>query len=274
MRYLSTVFLKLSRCPTLSSLQDAFGGHLFALVVNAALAEARRRNLPRFPHPALFSTSILKPGFPGPCDIILSLLRAGGRFAVFNYALAQNGEHVLVGNITLTDISKSQGSTDLSRAPPPELPPREECPSYSLGGPNPNYLLLEPGAPKGIREWHPERVTRMPKQFWVTRPNENDDPTSWENVIWWSDMVGGAVMGEWGFKRGTWAATVEAQVQFLSVPKKEDGRWFRVSCVSKYLVQGRMDFEIEVWNEQGTTLLAVMRQANVLMSPIGSKPKI
>jgi hypothetical protein len=115
----------------------------------------------------------------------------------------------------------------------------------------------------------------MPKVFWCTRSGE-EDPLSWESLAWWSDMVGAKVMGTYGFARGSWAATIEAQVQFLSAPEDADGRWVRVSCTSKYLVAGRMDFEIEVWNEMGTKLFCVMRQGNVLMSPLGKKegPKI
>ena len=58
---------------------------------------------------------------------------------------------------------------------------------------------------------------------------------------------------------------MDLQIQFRAYPKPTDGPWLRIRSVSKYTTNGRMDFQVELWSEDGKTMYALARQMSILV---------
>jgi uncharacterized protein (DUF2384 family) len=58
---------------------------------------------------------------------------------------------------------------------------------------------------------------------------------------------------------------MDIQIQFRQLPAPTDGPWIRIRSVSKYTINGRKEFDVEIWNEDGTRLLALARQMSIIV---------
>lgn len=55
---------------------------------------------------------------------------------------------------------------------------------------------------------------------------------------------------------------MDLQIQFRSYPTTPQ-KYLRIRSASQYTLNGRMDFAVELWSEDGTQLLAVARQMSI-----------
>ncbi|KAI9022668.1 thioesterase-like superfamily-domain-containing protein [Hyaloraphidium curvatum] len=250
-----------------------FGGYVIALFLSACRGEIARRGLQtKFPDPVSISATFLAPGREGPVDITVGVLREGGRFLVMQFAVRQRqgGRTValVAGTLTFSDMGNESGDTDLTQIPAPALPPREECSASSWTGrlnqPGPKKSFwqmletLEP--PYGEEALEKAQIARGWTK-WARWTGPGDDVRTAESLAFFSDLYGMPAFRS----MGAWFPTMDYQAQFRHRALPSDGDWLRIRSCSRYTTNGRKEFDVELWNEDGTKLLCIARQMTIIV---------
>jgi acyl-CoA thioesterase len=222
------------------------GGYLLAIAGRALCAALDR------PDPVALSAHYLSPATHGRADLDVEVLREGRGLATGLVRMHQEGSLRLVVTGTCGDLSTSDGPTIL-RAEPPDLPPPEACvPAL----PSPRFprilerfdmrLVPESAAfAVGIRHGNAEMAG------WLRFSDDRDFDAAALPLV--SDAMPPAVflMMETG-----WVPTVELTVHVRARPVPG---WLRCRFVTRFVTDGWLEEDGEVWDEHGT-LVCLSRQ--------------
>lgn len=226
---------------------NANGGYLMA-IAGRAMAEAVGRP------PVTLTAHYLRPAPAGPCEVEVTMVRSGRRFATATATLSMESGQILQLLGTFGD--QTPGGPSLTREPPVELPDYDDCevPPEPAGGAWPEIdrrlaVRIRPGD-EGFRTGNPSGEPEIRGWFAFA----DGEPI---------DAIGLLLVAD-GFPPPifntdlpvAWVPTVELTVHVRGVPEPGPLRcWFR----SRFIHDGLLDEEGEIWDSTGK-LVAQSRQ--------------
>jgi acyl-CoA thioesterase len=221
------------------------GGYLVTVVLDAV-----RRGLP---HPDPFSVSAHFPARtePGPVEVAVEQIRAGRQHSTALARLLQDGRPRIVLTATYGDLGAARGET-VVQAQPPEMPPPEAC-----------IRAEQPVAPVFVQNFD-LRLTPESAGWAIGQPSGRGEMAGWIRFVdgrppdtaslpLMADAFPPPVLNVVG---SPWVPTLELTVHVRARPV--DG-WLRCRFTTRFLMQGYLEEDGEIWDESGT-LVAQSRQ--------------
>jgi acyl-coenzyme A thioesterase PaaI-like protein len=234
---------------------NANGGYLMA-IAGRAMADAVGRP------PVTLTAHYLRPAPPGPCEIEVSTVRAGRRFATATASLTMESGQILQLLGTFGD--QTPGGPSLTREPPVELPDYDDCEVPPLAdGARPEItrrlaVRIRPGD-EGFRTGSPSGQPEIRGWFAFA----DAEPIDAIGLLLVADAFPPPIFNT--ALPVAWVPTVELTVHVRGVPEPGPLRcWFR----SRFVHDGLLDEEGEIWDSTGT-LVAQSRQLALLPRPSG-----
>jgi acyl-CoA thioesterase len=234
---------------------NANGGYLMA-IAGRAMADAVGRP------PVTLTAHYLRPAAPGPCEIEVSIVRAGRRFATATASLTMESGQILQLLGTFGD--QTPGGPSLTRESPVELPDYDDCeipPEAEDARPEINRRLavrIRPGD-EGFRTGSPSGQPEIRGWFAFA----DHEPIDAIGLLLVADAFPPPIFNT--TLPVAWVPTVELTVHIRGVPAPGPLRcWFR----SRFVHDGLLDEEGEIWDSTGT-LVAQSRQLALLPRPAG-----
>jgi hypothetical protein len=233
---------------------NANGGYLMA-IAGRAMSEAVGRP------PVTLTAHYLRPASAGPCDIDVTTVRSGRRFATATATLAMESGQIL--QLLGTFGEQTPGGPALTREAPVDLPDYEECevPPPPTEGPRPEMfrrlaVRIRPGD-EGFRTGNPSGSAEI-RGWFAFADGETIDAIglllvadAFPPPIFNTDLPVASV------------PTVELTVHVRGVPEPGPLRcWFR----SRFIHDGLLDEEGEIWDSTGK-LVAQSRQLALFPRP-------
>ena len=233
---------------------NANGGYLMA-IAGRAMAEAVGRP------PVTLTAHYLRPAPPGPCDIEVTTVRSGRRFATATATLTMASGQVLQLLGTFGD--QTPGGTSITREAPVDLPAYDDCelPPPSTEGPGPEIfrrlaVRIRPGD-EGFRTDNPSGNAEIRGWFAFA----DGEPIDAIGLLLVADAFPPPIFNT--DLPAAWVPTVELTVHVRGVPEPGPLRcWFR----SRFIHDGLLDEEGEIWDSTGK-LVAQSRQLALYPRP-------
>jgi len=236
------------------------GGYLMALAARAMLAASRRAD------PLSVTAHYVTAPVPGPVIVRTETARAGRRYSTVAATVAQDGHQRLRVLGALGELDRMQGPTRLAGSPP-RIPPPEEC-----------VPLLQASERSG--SWVPEVMNRYdlrlaPDDLWIDSgaPGVVDEaPLTVTGWIRFADGTEPSTLSLLAFSDAFpptvlnaldvgWVPTVELTVHVRGRPAPG---WVLGTFRTRFLVDGLLEEDGELWGEDGR-LLALARQLALVL---------
>ena len=238
------------------------GGYVL-LIALAAIRE-------ELPHPDPFTVTAhyLSPPAHDDVDVEVEVIRSGRAHSTAMARMLQQGKERVRILANYGDHSRSQGPTAI-QAQPPAMPPPEECEGRGgrPNGPMPNGLVaairdrIEVRAAPGTFGWlGGERTGRAEIGGWVRFADGRPVDTHALPLI--ADALPPAIFD---VSPSGWVPTLELTVHVRARPAPG---WMRCWFRTRFLVNGYLEEDGEVWDERGT-LVALSRQLARVNPPPG-----
>jgi len=231
---------------------NANGGYVLA-IAGRAMAAAMGRP------PLTVTAHYLAPAPPGPCEVIVTTVRPGGRLATCTASLVQSGRE-LIRVLGTFGTPADRGHRYIDGAPP-ELPPYRECVARADAAPpaeggfpasglmdrlavrmHPDALAFAMGSPTG----------RAETSGWFAFAQE--EPIDEIGLLLVADAMAPAVFNS-GLPMG-WVPTVELTVHVRAQPAPGP---LRCRFTTRFVAGGALEEDGEVWDTAGV-LVAQSRQ--------------
>ena len=233
---------------------NANGGYLMA-VAGRAMAEAVGRP------PVTLTAHYLRPAPAGPCDIEVTTVRSGRRFATATATLTMASGQVLQLLGTFGD--QTPGGPSPTREAPVDLPAYDDCevPPPPTDGPVPEMfrrlaVRIRPGD-EGFRTGNPSGRAEIRGWFAFA----DGEPIDAIGLLLVADAFPPPIFNT--DLPAAWVPTVELTVHVRGVPEPGPLRcWFR----SRFVHDGLLDEEGEIWDSTGK-LVAQSRQLALYPRP-------
>jgi len=233
---------------------NANGGYLLA-IAGRAMAEAVGRP------PVTLTAHYLRPAPAGPCDIEVTAVRSGRRFATATATFTMASGQVLALLGTFGD--QTPGGPSLTRETPVDLPDYDDCelPPPPTGGPVPEMfrrlaVRIRPGD-EGFRTGNPSGRAEIRGWFAFA----DGEPIDAIGLLLVADAFPPPIFNT--DLPATWVPTVELTVHVRGIPEPGPLRcWFR----SRFIHDGLLDEEGEIWDSTGK-LVAQSRQLALYPRP-------
>lgn len=224
------------------------GGYLLAIAARAVLAAAGR------PDPLSITAHYVRPPGPGPLQVAVETVRSGRRYSTLAATLRQGEREAVRVLAAVGDLSAMQGPTRVS-AESPALPGPAECIDLAAG------------------DWVPEVARRYELRLVppadappLDRPYEvsgwirlaDGSPPSVLALLAFADAFPPAVLGALDVG---WVPTVELTVHVRARPAPG---WVLGRFATRFLVDGMLEEDGELWGEDGC-LLAESRQLALVL---------
>ena len=235
------------------------GGYVLQLITKAIAEEAGEDK----PDPLTITAHYLRPTSAGrEADIDVSLVRRGKRHAHFEATLVQDTERVRV-LAAFGNLDDAEGPS-MVRGDPPPLPDPEDCPKRepqlaSSSMPPSTFLDRFDTRLSPTTGWITGVRTGVPEVLGWTRFADGRDADVLDLPLL-ADAFPPAV-----FELGPagWVPTVELTVHVRGRPAPG---WLRARFETRFLVDGYLEEDGEVWDSTGR-LVAQSRQLAMLLAP-------
>jgi acyl-coenzyme A thioesterase PaaI-like protein len=233
---------------------NANGGYLMA-IAGRAMAEAVGRP------PVTLTAHYLRPAPAGPCEITVTTVRSGRRFATATATLEMESGQVLA--LLGTFGEQTPGGPSLTREAPVDLPDYDDCeiPPLPTDGPGPEMMRrlavrIRPGD-EGFRTGNPSGSPEIRGWFAFA----DGAPIDAVGLLLVADAFPPPIFNT--ELPVAWVPTVELTVHVRAIPEPGPLRcWFR----SRFIHDGLLDEEGEIWDSTGT-LVAQSRQLALFPRP-------
>lgn len=233
---------------------NANGGYLMA-IAGRAMAEAVGRP------PVTLTAHYLRPAPAGPCEIEVSTIRSGRRFATAAATLTMAPGRVL--QLLGTFGEQTPGGPSLTTESPVDLPAYDDCevPPPPTEGPGPEIfrrlaVRIRPGD-EGFRTGNPSGRAEIRGWFAFA----DGEPIDAVGLLLVADAFPPPIFNT--DLPAAWVPTVELTVHVRGVPEAGPLRcWFR----SRFVHDGLLDEEGEIWDSTGK-LVAQSRQLALYPRP-------
>lgn len=230
--------------------QTPNGGYVLALMLNAVMQESKH------PDPLSISITYFRPAVPGDADIIVREVRLGRRVSTYDAVLTQAGKEVAHAVVSTHDWSAT-GTVEHTPHRAPSVPAPQDCADVGAlipAGMVPildRYAYRAPEAP-GWLTGSPSGVTES--LCWIRAADERP-----VDALLAGAMVDAfpPVTAEIGHLA---SATIQLTVHFRRRPETV---WALGHVVSRHVIAGYHDEDVELWDEQGR-LIAQSRQLAIL----------
>ena len=229
------------------------GGYLAAILLRAVLAEVddpTRR-------PRSVTLHYLRPGQVGPCEVVVTIERAGRGMTTATARFVQDGKDAILATVAL-GIDRAGPSHD--QHPMPDVPPPDQVAPREGGGPEVSF-----------RDRFDTRPALGPAPF--TRGDEavtggwirfsDDDPIDDVALLMLCDAWPPAVFAVAELPVGV--PTIDLTVHLRHAPPNAPG-WAFVRFRTTVVADGYLEEDGEVWSSDGR-LLAQSRQLAVAVQP-------
>ena len=238
------------------------GGYILLIALSAI-----REELPH-PDPFTVTAHYYRPTEHGPIDIEVERIGAGRAHSTAMARLLQDGKERARILANYGDHTASQGPTVI-QAEPPSMPPPEECEDAGPARPMPNGLIaeirnrIEWRMAPGVAGWaRGQRTGRAEVGGWV-RFNDGR-PIDTHSLPLLADALPPAAFE---VTAGGWVPTLELTVHVRGRPAPG---WLRCWFRTRFLINGYLEEDGELWDEQGR-LVALSRQlARINPPPAGA----
>ena len=233
---------------------NANGGYLMA-IAGRAMAEAVGRP------PLTLTAHYLRPAPAGPCDIEVTTVRSGRRFATATATLTMASGQVIA--LLGTFGEQTPGGRAFTREAPVDLPDYDDCelPPPPDDGPRPEIfrrlaVRIRPGD-EGFRTGNPSGNAEIRGWFAFA----DGEPIDAIGLLLVADAFPPPIFNT--DLPTAWVPTVELTVHVRGVPEPGPLRcWFR----SRFIHDGLLDEEGEIWDSTGK-LVAQSRQLALYPRP-------
>lgn len=221
------------------------GGYLLAIAARALGAAFDGRE------PRALTVHFLKPSVPGPLDLDVEKLKEGRRFATGVAKLSQNDREIARVLATFATPGPNAGPR-LIAATPPELPPIETCKHVVAPEPIAIARRFEARyAPETGGFFDGVPSGRAEIRAWL-RFDDGREPDVWSLPLM-CDALPPPLLNIAFFP---WIPTLELTVHVRARPAPG---WLRTSFVSRFIFDGLLECDGEVWDSEGK-LVAQSRQ--------------
>jgi len=232
--------------------QTPNGGYILALLLHAVLQESK--------HPDALTIAItyFRPATAGPADIAVREVRAGRRVSTYDAVLVQDDKEIAHAVVSTHDWDAA-GTFEHTPHAAPDIPAPADCADVSALVPEgmvpilDRYTYRAPAAP-GWLVGQPSGITES--LCWIRAADERP-----VDALLAGAMVDAfpPVTAEIGHLA---SATIQLTVHFRR--RVEPGTvWALGHVVSRHVLAGYHDEDVELWDEQGR-LLAQSRQLAIL----------
>jgi len=231
--------------------QTPNGGYVLALLLSATLQESAH------PDPLVASITYFRPATAGDAEVRVREVRKGRRVSTYDALLVQDGKEVAHAVLSTHDWDRA-GSVEHVPHTMPAVPAPEECQDVSA---------LVPAGMVPILDRYAYRAPQVPG--WLTgEPSGTTESLCWirtadERPV--DSLLAGAmtdafppVTAEIGHLA---SATIQLTVHFRRRP--EAATWVLGHVVTRHVIGGYHDEDVELWDEQGR-LVAQGRQLAIL----------
>jgi len=233
---------------------NANGGYLMAIAGRAMAAAVGRP-------PVTLTAHYLRPAPAGPCDIEVTTVRSGRRFATATASLTMASGQTLQLLGTFGD--QTPGGPSLTREAPVDLPAYDDCefPPPPTDGPGPEMarrlaVRIRPGDER-FRTGNPSGNAEIRGWFAFA----DGEPIDAIGLLLVADAFPPPIFNT--DLPAAWVPTVELTVHVRGVPEPGPLRcWFR----SRFIHDGLLDEEGEIWDSTGK-LVAQSRQLALYSRP-------
>ena len=233
---------------------NANGGYLMA-IAGRAMAEAVGRP------PVTLTAHYLRPAPAGSCEIEVTTVRSGRRFATATATLTMDSGRIL--QLLGTFGEQTPGGPGLTREAPVDLPDYDDCevPPAPTDGPGPEMfrrlaVRIRPGD-EGFRIGNPSGSAEIRGWFAFA----DGEPIDAIGLLLVADAFPPPIFNT--DLPAAWVPTVELTVHVRGVPEPGPLRcWFR----SRFIHDGLLDEEGEIWDSTGK-LVAQSRQLALYPRP-------
>ena len=227
------------------------GGYLMALVARA-MVEAGGR-----PDPLTVTAHYHRPPVVGPATVVTEVVRRGRLATTVTARLEQDGAPCLTAVGAVTDLTTLAGITEVRGEPPdvgaldPERTSRGRPAPFSLqeqveyAGRQPGFVRGEPTGRMEVGGYVRAMDGREPDTLFLTLAVDCMAPTTFE-------------IGRFG-----WVPTLELTVHVRARPAPG---WLRVVHRTRFLQDGLMEEDAEVWDADGR-FVAQSRQLALVREP-------
>jgi acyl-CoA thioesterase len=221
------------------------GGYLLSVVLDAV-----GRSIPH-PDPVSVTTHFMNRVVPGPAEIAVDVVRLGRAHSTATAVLSQEGDPRMHVTATYGDLRDARGPTTILGGRP-VIPPPDEC------------VKGEGGMASAFVEHFDLRLTPESAAWATARPSGKGQMEGWirfaDDRPW--DTRSLAIVADsfppavFNLLETGWVPTIELSVLMRARP--EPG-WLQCRFGSRYLMNGYVEEDGEVWDESGT-LVAMSRQ--------------
>jgi acyl-CoA thioesterase len=237
------------------------GGYVLTIALNAI-----RQELPH-PDPFTVTAHYLSPPQHAPIDVEVEVIRSGRAHSTAMARMLQDGKERVRVLANYGDHTQSQGPT-IIQAQPPEMPPPDACARQGEPtAPMPNGLVaairerVEVRPAPGTMGWaRGERSGRAEVGGWLRFADGRPVDTHALPLV--ADAMPPAIFDA---SPGGWVPTLELTVHVRARPAPG---WMRCWFRTRFLINGYLEEDGEVWDEQGN-LVALSRQLARLNPPPG-----
>ncbi|HKX74246.1 MAG TPA: thioesterase family protein [Acidimicrobiia bacterium] len=231
------------------------GGYLMGIVLRAIAEESGMTE------PLTTTAHFLAPADPGPTMVSVEMVKKGRTVSTARATLSQGDRQKVLLMVTLGDLDAQSGPTQLLSSPP-HLP-SDLVSSQGRPAPHPiverfEFLLPTEQAQvaDGVTTPQPGRAEFAGK----IRFADGYQPTllalpllvdAYPPAIFNLGLIG-------------WTPTLELTVHTRGRPQ---GEWFILRVHTRFLINGTLDEDAELWNEDGTLVAQSRQLARVLVLP-------
>ena len=221
------------------------GGYLMAVLMRAAVAESEHE------HPVSTAVSFLRPGLPGPAEVVVERRREGRTASMLRASLVQGGEPLLDALVTTGTLDPDAKPAYVGRQPP--MPAPEACPPPGRARPKKGFpAQVDMRFDPAVMGWLDGDFTGRPEMRAHVRLQDGDDPDPYVLALAIDALI--PVVTNAGFPG--WSPTVELTWHLRALPAPG---WLAVHGTGRMVNDGWSDENVEIWDAAGN-LVAQSRQ--------------
>jgi acyl-CoA thioesterase len=226
------------------------GGYLLSIALSAVAAE--------LPHPDPFAVSAHYPSRtePGPADVSVEVVRLGRGSSTARAILSQEGTARALVTATFGDLDAMRGPTSI-QTERPEFPPPDDC-----------VRAVGPHAPAFLQQFD-LRLTPETAAWAVTGPSGVAEAAGWNRFAdgrepdaaclpLMSDSFPPTIFN---VLPAAWVPTIELTVHVRGRPIPG---WLQCRFRTRYLIDGYLEEDGEIWDSTGRLVALSRQMARVL----------
>lgn len=228
------------------------GGYLMGLALRAVVAESPH------PHPLTMTGHYLSPAEPGPATVSVQMIKRGKSVSTAQALVAQDSRQRVAIMVTLGDLDSHEGPTRVMSTPPPlgaDLVSSQGRPS-----PHPIAERFEFALPPDQARVAAGIIGPQPEQAEFTGKIRFSDGSA-PSLLALPLLVDAYPPAVFNLGLTGWTPTIELTVHVRGRPQ---GEWQILRVATRHLINGMLEEDALLWNEDGTLVAQSRQLARIL----------